>query len=218
MLMFMKHMRSTQQPSTILRIALSWAQADCGVSWSIFENTTTPLQYMAAFWLLNLREYLKALGLHMQMTETFVPRLQRQVEDQHLMDIVLTRRSPISRPLTGKRSGRTCWMGLSRVPQAILGPICSTNQNHHKHHGIFGDKPYIPSTTPPGTSMFHWELGLSLAADYAVNEAVENTICQASSQRQTSPRQLNCSIGFHSRTDGNENYLKTSIQTSIHRN
>jgi hypothetical protein len=96
LLMFMKHLRSNGQPAVILQIAISWVQAECGVSWSIFEQTSIALKYSAAFWMMNLREFLEAVGLHLKLTDTMVPPTQR-VGDQHIMDVVLQQQSDPSK-------------------------------------------------------------------------------------------------------------------------
>jgi hypothetical protein len=71
-----------------LQIAVSWYQHAAGVSWSLFDDVTTPVDYTAqARWLPSLRAFLGTIDGHFDLDETYIPPAQRD-GDIYLMDLV----------------------------------------------------------------------------------------------------------------------------------
>ena len=86
-MMFLRHWRSTGQPSQMVRIALSWVQLVAGIGKPILQDTTTPLFYVESKWFASLRTFLNHIQATIMLDNPFVPNLQRE-NDRHIMDIV----------------------------------------------------------------------------------------------------------------------------------
>jgi hypothetical protein len=84
---FLKHWRTKSQFGTTLRIAVAWYQHAAGVSWSLFEDVQTPVNYTHARWLPSLRKFLQTIDGHFDLDDTYIPPPQREF-DVHLMDFV----------------------------------------------------------------------------------------------------------------------------------
>jgi hypothetical protein len=84
---FLKHWRTKSQLGTTLRIAVAWYQYASDVSWSLFEDVHTPVDYTHARWLPSLRKFLGTIDGHFDLDDTYIPPPQREF-DVHLMDIV----------------------------------------------------------------------------------------------------------------------------------
>jgi hypothetical protein len=67
--------------SKTLRVAVSWYQYEAGVSWSLFDDVTTKVNYTSARWLPSLRDFLSTIDGHFDLPP------QRE-HDIHLMDLV----------------------------------------------------------------------------------------------------------------------------------
>ena len=85
---FLKHWTSTLQPGKALRIAVSWAQFNTGVGWSIFDNVKTSLPHFESEWLRVLRDFLKSINARFRLDNPYVPKPQR-INDSYIMDHVL---------------------------------------------------------------------------------------------------------------------------------
>ena len=57
---FIKHWRTPGPINKMLVIALSWLQAQCGTSFSIFENTKIELPHLEGLWFTSLRQFMSA--------------------------------------------------------------------------------------------------------------------------------------------------------------
>jgi hypothetical protein len=79
-------LRADGIPHQLAVIAISWAQLLAGTSWSIFEDTTTPLPHLHPMkWLPSIRDFLGSIQSRLELEETFIPKLQRE-GDCFLMD------------------------------------------------------------------------------------------------------------------------------------
>ena len=92
-LLFMKHWRSETPAGNLLRVALSWAQAQTGVSFPIMSlpimsRPMVVLPHLEAKWLGSLREFLATLNVQLQVDAPDTPRLQR-AHDANIMDVVM---------------------------------------------------------------------------------------------------------------------------------
>jgi hypothetical protein len=85
---FVKHWTHPLEPRQLLRIAVSWAQLNVGVSYSIFHNVVPSLPHFESKWLASLRHFLQMIQGTLRLDTTFVPEIQR-VNDTHIMDHVL---------------------------------------------------------------------------------------------------------------------------------
>jgi hypothetical protein len=83
---FLKFWRITGQITSMLRITVSWYQSHAGVSYSLFDDVHTPLNYTGARRLHSLRTFLATIDARFELDETYIPPIQRQ-GDEHLMDI-----------------------------------------------------------------------------------------------------------------------------------
>jgi hypothetical protein len=84
---FLKYWRTDGQLGTTLRITVSWFQYKAGVSWSLFNDVTTTVNYTHARWLPSLHNFLGTIDGHFQLDDIYVSPSQREY-DVHLMDIV----------------------------------------------------------------------------------------------------------------------------------
>jgi hypothetical protein len=84
---FLKNWRTDSQLGQTLRVAVSWYQYAAGVSWSLFEDVTTPVDYTHARWLPSLRAFLSSIDGHFDLDDTYIPPPQRE-HDTYLMDLV----------------------------------------------------------------------------------------------------------------------------------
>ena len=84
----MKHWTSTLQPGLAQRIALSWAQVNTGVGWSILYDVETPLPHFESEWFRTLRNFLKSIKGRLRFDKPYIPEKQR-VNDSYIMDHVL---------------------------------------------------------------------------------------------------------------------------------
>jgi hypothetical protein len=84
---FLKNWRTKSQLGTTLRIAVAWYQYAAGVSWSLFEDVHTPMDYTHARWLPSLRKFLGTIDGYFDLDDTYFPPPQREF-DVPLMDIV----------------------------------------------------------------------------------------------------------------------------------
>jgi hypothetical protein len=84
---FLKKWCTDSQLGNTLRIAVSWYQYAAGVSWSLFDDVTTPVDYTHARWLPSLRAFLSTIDGHFELDETYIPPPQPEL-DTYLMDLV----------------------------------------------------------------------------------------------------------------------------------
>ena len=87
-LLFLKHWRSTGQPSSLARVALSWAQFQSGTEQPILEECTTPLPHLEACWFISMRTFLQSIDGRIEVDNPFVLPPQRE-HDVYLMDAVM---------------------------------------------------------------------------------------------------------------------------------
>ena len=87
-LFFLKHWAHTLEPGQLLRIAVSWAQINVGVGYSIFAKVVTRLPHFESKWLASVRNFLRSISGRIRLDHTYVPDLQR-VNDTFIMDHVL---------------------------------------------------------------------------------------------------------------------------------
>jgi hypothetical protein len=125
-----------------LRIAVAWYQYAAGVSWSLFDDVTTPVEYTHARWLPSLRTFLGTIDGHFDLDETFIPPSQREF-DVHLMDLVTrsdaftpdeARISNYCRQYLGTATGDTLIPGIE---WGELDLCCSTSNDHTTSEGAF---------------------------------------------------------------------------------
>ena len=82
-----KHWTSTLPLGTAQRIALSWAQLNTGVGWSILNDVETPLPHFdESHWIRVLRNFLRSINGSIRLDKTYVPTIQR-VNDSHIMSM-----------------------------------------------------------------------------------------------------------------------------------
>ena len=84
----LKQWTSDLPPGKAQRIAVSWAQVNAGVSWSIFDDVTTPLPHCESKWFLSVRSFLASIDGKLRLDDPYIPAPQR-VNDTHIMDYVL---------------------------------------------------------------------------------------------------------------------------------
>ena len=82
---FLKHWRTDTLISKTLRIATLWAQWQAGTSFSIFEDTSTPIEYLECRWLPSLRKFLSRIAARIIVDIPLVPPPERQ-NDIYIMD------------------------------------------------------------------------------------------------------------------------------------
>jgi hypothetical protein len=70
---FLKHWRTDSQLGNTLRIAVSWYQYAAGVSWSLFEDVTNPVNYTHARWLSSLHSFLRTIDGHFDLDDAYIP-------------------------------------------------------------------------------------------------------------------------------------------------
>ena len=87
-LYLMKQWTCTLQPGYAKRIAVSWAQLNVGVGWSVLDDVTTPLPHFESQWFRVLRAFLSTIRGRIRLDNPYVPPLQR-VNDAYIMDLVL---------------------------------------------------------------------------------------------------------------------------------
>jgi hypothetical protein len=84
---FLKNWRTESQIGTTLRIAVAWYQQAAGVSWPLFDDVTTPVDYTHARWLPSLRAFLPTINGHLELDDPHIPLPKREF-DVFLMDLV----------------------------------------------------------------------------------------------------------------------------------
>jgi hypothetical protein len=72
----------------MLRIAVSWAQLQAGISRSIFEDVSTPLPHLEAKWLVSLRTFLDGMQGWLELDKDYVLPFQR-THDKFIMDEII---------------------------------------------------------------------------------------------------------------------------------
>jgi hypothetical protein len=73
--------------SKTLRVAVSWYQYEAGVSWSLFDDVSTPVNCTLARWLPSLRKFLSTIYGHFDLDDEYITPPQRE-HDVHLIDLV----------------------------------------------------------------------------------------------------------------------------------
>lgn len=87
-LAFLKHWRTDNDASRLLRIAVSWTQLHLGTSFCFLKDTETPLPHMPGRWLKSLRVFLSTIRGSLDLDKSYLPPIQRE-NDMYLMDMVL---------------------------------------------------------------------------------------------------------------------------------
>jgi hypothetical protein len=85
---FLKHWRTDSQLGKTLRIAVSWYQNAAGVSWSLFDDVTTKVDYTHTRWLPSVRAFLGTIDGHFDLDKQYIPPPRLEF-DVHLMDIII---------------------------------------------------------------------------------------------------------------------------------
>ena len=84
-LLLLKHIRSNQDLSTLLRIGLEWFQLHAGITRPILECTNLELPYLEPGWFNSLRQFLCSIHAEIHLAMGRVPQLLRQ-HDHSLME------------------------------------------------------------------------------------------------------------------------------------
>ena len=87
-LLFLKSWRTNGTESTLLRIALAWAQAQTGTSYPILTNVSIHLPQLEAQWIPSLRSFLHQIKATIELDNDYRPSLQRE-GDMFIIDKVL---------------------------------------------------------------------------------------------------------------------------------
>jgi hypothetical protein len=87
-LSFLKHWRTDNDASRLLRIAVAWTQLHLGTSFCFLKDTKTPLPHMPGRWLKSLRSFLASISGFLELDKTYLPPIQRK-GDIYIMDMVL---------------------------------------------------------------------------------------------------------------------------------
>ncbi|MEM7284523.1 MAG: hypothetical protein AAF438_23235, partial [Pseudomonadota bacterium] len=87
-LSFLRHWRQDTQASTLLRIAVSWAQYAVGTGRFFLQDVGTPLPHLEACWLASLRRFLAHIQGGFEVDDPSILPLQRQ-HDVYLMDDII---------------------------------------------------------------------------------------------------------------------------------
>ena len=171
----LKHWTSTLQPGIAQRIAISWAQMNTGVGWSVLEDVCTPLPHFESEWFRVLRDFLKSINSRIRLDNTYIPTLQR-INDSYIMDHVLG--SKMFQP-TEIRQINYCRLYL----QAVTVSDISTASGSQLFCGIHkGSTTGITSTTTwhhtvqktPDTSS--WKLWKKALAIFSTNGILHNPL------------------------------------------
>ena len=85
--MFVRHWRKTSITCKLLRISVSWFQAQVGVSFSILEQVHSPVPHLGSKWLSSLRSFLKRINAKLRLDTQYLPELQR-LHDACIMDVI----------------------------------------------------------------------------------------------------------------------------------
>lgn len=85
---FLKHWRTNNPVSKLLRIALSWAQWQAGTGISILKNVVTPLPHLEGRWISSLRQFLSSIQAYITVDTHFTPNLERE-GDITIMDFAI---------------------------------------------------------------------------------------------------------------------------------
>ena len=83
---FLKHWRSNTVVSKMLRITVSWAQWQAGVSYSILTKVDDKLSYMDSRWVKSLRQFLHHINGAFTLDDAYVPDPERQ-GDEYIMEV-----------------------------------------------------------------------------------------------------------------------------------
>jgi hypothetical protein len=83
----LKYWRTEGQVSKTLWVAVSWYQYEAGVSWSLFEDVTTKVNYTSARWLPSLHQFLSTIDGHFDLDDAYITPPECE-HDIHLMDLV----------------------------------------------------------------------------------------------------------------------------------
>ena len=86
-LMFVRHWRKTSITCKLLRISVSWFQAQVGVSFSILEHVHSPVPHLESKWLSSLRLFLQRINAKLRLDTQYLPALQR-LHDACIMDVI----------------------------------------------------------------------------------------------------------------------------------
>ena len=85
---FVKHWTHPLEPGQLLRIAVSWAQHNVGVSYSIFDDIVSFLLHFESKWLKSIHSFLHCLDAHLHLNTSFLPKIQC-TNDTCIMDHIL---------------------------------------------------------------------------------------------------------------------------------
>ena len=85
---FLKHYRSNTMVSNTLKVALSWAQANCGVSFPILEFPKKSIPHLEGKYFNSLRSFLSTIDANISLHTTSVYPCQRK-HDIHIMDFAI---------------------------------------------------------------------------------------------------------------------------------
>ena len=75
---FIKHWRTPGPINKMLKIVLSWLQAQCGTSFSIFDNTIIELPHLEELWFTSLLQFMQKYNITFKLHDTCVPIIQRE--------------------------------------------------------------------------------------------------------------------------------------------
>jgi hypothetical protein len=130
-LSFLQLWRTEGQASTLLRIAVAWAQYCAGTSIPIFEDVHSLLPHLETKWLTSLRAYLARIDGSLELDDTSILPPQRE-HDQYLMDIALA--SAQFCPEDIKRINY-CRMHLQVLTISDISNAAGTGIDPTKYHG-----------------------------------------------------------------------------------
>ncbi|KAI2510607.1 hypothetical protein MHU86_3718 [Fragilaria crotonensis] len=86
-MMFIRQWRNNSIAGKLLRIAVSWFQAQVGVSFSILEHVQEPLPHLESKWIRSLRNFLASINAKLRLDTPYLPELQR-LHDACIMDVI----------------------------------------------------------------------------------------------------------------------------------
>jgi hypothetical protein len=85
---FLKFWRTKPDTGKLLQVAVAWLQLHTGVGFSLLDDVTTVISYLATCWLPSLRTFLASINGTIQLDRAYVPTIQR-VRDEYIMDTIL---------------------------------------------------------------------------------------------------------------------------------
>ncbi|KAI2511571.1 hypothetical protein MHU86_2825 [Fragilaria crotonensis] len=145
-MMFIRHWRKQSLTGRLLRIAVSWFQAQVGVSFSILENVHSALPQLESKWLSSLRLFLANIEAKLRLDETYLPALQR-LHDFCIMDAVIA-----SGRFTPKEICRINYCRLF-LQATTVSDLTSMNGRTLDHNKLSGRHSLLSSFTH-GTSIY----------------------------------------------------------------